>query len=208
MLPFRPRPISTMQPYVQEPRKRSPSIFVRTPSSEGWQRRPSSSPESVRPPHCSAWCHCLTDGCMQPTSPLQSPSSSRPGSRDRPSSPSDVHTAVSKLLALVKQLQDVLQLWGQGQAQEEQVSDAFVLVGQQFNTTVNVLWRHRVDMRSASFLFVVAGSGAATGRASYVKRRKWLAAASHPLETAVFIGLVIDASSPPEARMGASSPAH
>ncbi|KAH9933466.1 uncharacterized protein B0H18DRAFT_1115460 [Fomitopsis serialis] len=124
-----------MQPYVQEKRQHSPSIFVRTASGEGWQRMPSPSPES-------------------PSSPLQSPSSSRPGSRDRPSSPSDVHTAVSKLIALVKQLQDVLHSWGLRHAREEQVSDAFVLVGQQFNTTVNVLWRHKVDMSDMIHIIV------------------------------------------------------
>ncbi|KZT70839.1 hypothetical protein DAEQUDRAFT_764403 [Daedalea quercina L-15889] len=186
MLPFRPRPISTMQPYVQAPRQHSPSIFVRTASGEGWQRIPSPSPES-------------------PSSPLQSPSSSRPGSRDRPSSPSDVHTAVSKLLALVKQLQDVLQLWGLRQAQEEQVSNAFMLVGEQFNTTVNVLWRHKVDMRSVSPLAVrsrlglllalraregnellrIAARLTSSGECSVSVA--WSAAAGRPLQTATFI---------------------
>ncbi|KZT07527.1 uncharacterized protein LAESUDRAFT_631990, partial [Laetiporus sulphureus 93-53] len=58
----------------------------------------------------------------------------------------DVHSAVSRLLGLTKQLQEVLQLWGSRQATEEQCSDAFVLVVSQFNTTVNVFWRHGVDM--------------------------------------------------------------
>jgi len=54
----------------------------------------------------------------------------------------------------MKQLQEVLHLWGMQQASEQQVSDAFVLVGAQFNTTINVFWRHNVDM-SDLYHFVV-----------------------------------------------------
>lgn len=61
--------------------------------------------------------------------------------------PSDVPTAVSTLLGLTKQLQDVLRLWSMRQADEGQVSDAFVLVGMQFNATVNAFSRHGIDMR-------------------------------------------------------------
>ncbi|KAI0917939.1 hypothetical protein AcV5_002740 [Taiwanofungus camphoratus] len=97
-------------------------IFVRTANGGGWR---SASPDSP----------------ITPTSPLQTPRS-----LSRPTTPSDVHSAVSRLLGLTKQLQEVLHLWSLRQANERQVSDAFVLVGAQFNTTVNVFWRHNVDM--------------------------------------------------------------
>ena len=61
--------------------------------------------------------------------------------------PSDVPTAVSTLLGLTKQLQDVLRLWSEHAATESQVSDAFILVAMQFNATVNAFTRHRVDMQ-------------------------------------------------------------
>ncbi|OCH86936.1 hypothetical protein OBBRIDRAFT_188779 [Obba rivulosa] len=67
---------------------------------------------------------------------------------------SDVHNAVSRLLGLTKQLQDVLQLWGLRRASEEQVSDAFVLVGAQFSTTVNLFWQHQIDMSDLSHTLV------------------------------------------------------
>ncbi|THH32037.1 hypothetical protein EUX98_g2140 [Antrodiella citrinella] len=63
-----------------------------------------------------------------------------------PSSPSDVPTAVSTLLGLTRQLQDVLRLWSLGQASESQVSDAYILVGMQFNATVNAFARYHVDL--------------------------------------------------------------
>ncbi len=61
--------------------------------------------------------------------------------------PSDVPTAVSTLLGLTKQLQDVLRLWSEHAASENQVSDAFILVAMQFNATVNAFTRHHVDMQ-------------------------------------------------------------
>ncbi|OBZ66415.1 hypothetical protein A0H81_13571 [Grifola frondosa] len=76
-----------------------------------------------------------------PPSPLPSPSSSSSSRRTE----SEVHSAVSRLLGLTKQLQDVLRLWAVRQAGEAQVSDAFVLVGTQFHATVNAFWRLRVD---------------------------------------------------------------
>ncbi|KAI0072637.1 hypothetical protein K474DRAFT_1667579 [Panus rudis PR-1116 ss-1] len=63
-----------------------------------------------------------------------------------PPSPADVPTAVSTLLGLTKQLQEVLRLWSVHQATETQVSDAYILVGMQFNATVNAFARHHVDM--------------------------------------------------------------
>lgn len=117
-------------------------IFVRTANGGGWRSASPDSPVTVsggRSPPGST-----TDfvASKQPTSPLQTPRS-----LSRPTTPSDVHSAVSRLLGLTKQLQEVLHLWSLRQANERQVSDAFVLVGAQFNTTVNVFWRHNVDMR-------------------------------------------------------------
>lgn len=64
-----------------------------------------------------------------------------------PPSPSDVPTAVSTLLGLTKQLQEMLRLWSVRQASESQVSDAYILVGMQFSVTVNAFGRHHIDMR-------------------------------------------------------------
>lgn len=127
LLPFRPLPPAPMHSPHSKSRPVAPSIYVRTGMAPTWRRRSSSpvTPDS-------------------PSSPLHSPSSSRPNSR--PTTPSDVHNAVSRLLGLTKQLQELLQLWGMRHASEDQVSDAFVLVGQQFNATVDVFWRHNVDM--------------------------------------------------------------
>ncbi|KAI0796137.1 hypothetical protein C8Q75DRAFT_803179 [Abortiporus biennis] len=63
-----------------------------------------------------------------------------------PPSPSDVPCAVQTLLGLTKQLQDMLRLWSLEQASETQVSDAYILVGMQFNATVNAFARHHIDM--------------------------------------------------------------
>jgi len=63
-----------------------------------------------------------------------------------PPSPSDVPTAVSTLLGLTKQLQETLRLWSIRQASETQVSDAYILVGMQFNATVNAFARYHVDL--------------------------------------------------------------
>ncbi|THG98289.1 hypothetical protein EW026_g3879 [Hermanssonia centrifuga] len=75
-------------------------------------------------------------------------------SQYKPSSPppSDVPTAVSTLLGLTKQLQDVLRLWSVYEASEAQVSDAFVLVGMQFNATVTAFNRHGIDMSDLSHI--------------------------------------------------------
>jgi hypothetical protein len=83
-----------------------------------------------------------------PYKPTQSRRSMSPSPSPLPSpTPSDVPTAVSTLLGLTKQLQEVLRLWSTRQANEGQVSDAFVLVGMQFNATVNAFSRHHIDMR-------------------------------------------------------------
>jgi len=83
------------------------------------------------------------------SSPIITTQSHRPHPPSPSSSPkpSDVPTAVQTLLGLTKQLQEVLRLWSIRQASEGQVSDAFVLVGMQFNVTVNAFTRHSIDMR-------------------------------------------------------------
>lgn len=83
-----------------------------------------------------------------PYKPTQSRRSMSPSPSPPPSTTSsDVPTAVSTLLGLTKQLQEVLRLWSKRQVNEGQVSDAFVLVGMQFNATVNAFSRHHIDMR-------------------------------------------------------------
>ncbi|KAI9062664.1 hypothetical protein FKP32DRAFT_1573430 [Trametes sanguinea] len=72
------------------------------------------------------------------TSSLPSPHSAR--------SESEVQRAVSRLLSLTKQLQEVISLWAHGSAGNADVSDAFVLVGSQFDSTVHAFWRVGVDM--------------------------------------------------------------
>ncbi|KAI0761821.1 hypothetical protein BD413DRAFT_485239 [Trametes elegans] len=79
-----------------------------------------------------------------PVSPSSSSSSLLSPHHSRPES--EVHRAVSRLLSLTKQLQEVINLWAHGSAGEAQVSDAFVLVGSQFDSTVHAFWRVGVDM--------------------------------------------------------------
>ncbi|OSD05287.1 hypothetical protein PYCCODRAFT_1221981 [Trametes coccinea BRFM310] len=93
------------------------------------------------------------------TSSLPSPHSARPES--------EVQRAVSRLLSLTKQLQEVISLWAHGSAGNADVSDAFVLVGSQFDSTVHAFWRVGVDMRHALHstcfrLFRINGSCAAS----------------------------------------------
>lgn len=83
--------------------------------------------------------------CYRPSPRRSSPTLSSPSPSPSPP-PSDVPTAVATLLGLTRQLQDVLRLWSDAAAGENQVSDAFVLVGMQFNATVNAFSRHRIDM--------------------------------------------------------------
>ncbi|KDQ51072.1 hypothetical protein JAAARDRAFT_140943, partial [Jaapia argillacea MUCL 33604] len=58
----------------------------------------------------------------------------------------DVPTAVQNLLQSTKRLQDVLRQWSVAQASESQVSDVYVLVGNEFNTTITAFARHNIDM--------------------------------------------------------------
>jgi hypothetical protein len=57
-----------------------------------------------------------------------------------------VPTAVKSLLVSIKQLQDVLQRWSIGQVDEEKVSDVFVKLGTEFNSTVQAFASYGIDM--------------------------------------------------------------
>ena len=72
---------------------------------------------------------------MTPSPPPAVPST-------QPFPDTDVPTAVAALLAHTQQLQAVLRLWGAAAASEAQVSDAYVLVGMQFNATCAAFRRH------------------------------------------------------------------
>lgn len=104
-------------------------------------------PQTARRP-ASADSTCTVSSTeSSPISPLpSSPSTtSLHSSHSRPES--EVQRAVSRLLSLTKQLQEVLARWATGAAYEQDVSDAFVLVGSQFDSTVHAFWRVGVDMR-------------------------------------------------------------
>ncbi|KAI0831951.1 hypothetical protein BC628DRAFT_1407509 [Trametes gibbosa] len=103
-------------------------------------RRPASADST-----CSTSSTLSLSSSLSPISPSSSTTSlPSPHSASRPQS--EVHRAVSRLLSLTKQLQDVIALWAQGAAGEAEVSDAFVLVGSQFDSTARAFWRVGVDM--------------------------------------------------------------
>ncbi|PBK91757.1 hypothetical protein ARMGADRAFT_931676 [Armillaria gallica] len=60
--------------------------------------------------------------------------------------PGDVPTAVHALLLSTKQLQESLRLWSINQATETQVSDVYVQIGTQFNTTIHAFAYHKIDL--------------------------------------------------------------
>ncbi|TFK39555.1 hypothetical protein BDQ12DRAFT_603953, partial [Crucibulum laeve] len=60
--------------------------------------------------------------------------------------PGDVPTAVRSLLNSTKRLQETLRLWSTGQASETQVSDIFVTIGTEFNSTVHAFAYHKIDL--------------------------------------------------------------
>jgi hypothetical protein len=64
--------------------------------------------------------------------------------------PGDVSSAVRNLLLSTKQLQDALTQWSNGLATETQVSDVYVQIGTQFNTTIHAFAYHKIDLRYAS----------------------------------------------------------
>ncbi|KAI0642381.1 hypothetical protein C8Q79DRAFT_250278 [Trametes meyenii] len=134
-----------------------PSSFVVgqpiTPVS--WPRklpRPSHISVNTSRRPASADSTCTTSSTLSappspsPVSPSSSSSSllSPHSSSSRPES--EVHRAVSRLLSLTKQMQEVINLWAQGSVGESDVSDAFILVASQFDSTVHAFWRVSVDM--------------------------------------------------------------
>ncbi|KAK0185051.1 hypothetical protein F5146DRAFT_938034 [Armillaria mellea] len=60
--------------------------------------------------------------------------------------PGDVPSAVHALLLSTKQLQESLRLWSINQATETQVSDVYVQIGTQFNTTIHAFAYHKIDL--------------------------------------------------------------
>ncbi|KAJ7583375.1 hypothetical protein C8J56DRAFT_791227 [Mycena floridula] len=60
--------------------------------------------------------------------------------------PGDVPGAVHALLLATKQLQELLRLWSVKQASETDVSDCYVQLGTQFNTTVHAFSYHKIDV--------------------------------------------------------------
>ncbi|KAF9072366.1 hypothetical protein BDP27DRAFT_1217713 [Rhodocollybia butyracea] len=58
----------------------------------------------------------------------------------------DVPSAVRNLLLSMKQLQDVLKRWSVSQASESQVSDVYVQIGTDFNTTMHAFSYHKIDL--------------------------------------------------------------
>ncbi|KAG6902480.1 hypothetical protein C0995_016057 [Termitomyces sp. Mi166 len=58
----------------------------------------------------------------------------------------DVPSSVRDLLLSTKRLQELLKKWSLGQATETQVSDAYVQIGNDFNTTVRAFAIHQIDL--------------------------------------------------------------
>ncbi|GBE86300.1 hypothetical protein SCP_0901790 [Sparassis crispa] len=135
LLPYRSQPqdlpaYSPIHTKVRDPRCPQPAALTTVPASSRYSY------------------HETTPSPTTPTPPRS------PVPFARPQTPSDVLDAVSRLLALTKQLQEVLHLWGLRQAREAHVSDAFVLLGAQFNTTVILFWQHNVDISDLFHLIV------------------------------------------------------
>ncbi|KAJ7593131.1 hypothetical protein C8J56DRAFT_930460 [Mycena floridula] len=60
--------------------------------------------------------------------------------------PGDVPNAVRTLLLATKEMQNVLHQWGRGEATETVVSDQYVQLCSQFNTTVHAFAFHKIDV--------------------------------------------------------------
>ncbi|KAI0358292.1 hypothetical protein OH77DRAFT_1398122 [Trametes cingulata] len=137
-LPIHPSSFVVGQPItpVSWPRKlpRPSTISINT------SRRPASADST-----CTTSSSSSIPPAVSPISPSSS-TSSLPSPHPSSRAESEVHRAVSRLLSLTKQLQEVISLWANGSACEGDVSDAFVLVGSQFDSTVHAFWRVGVDM--------------------------------------------------------------
>jgi hypothetical protein len=68
----------------------------------------------------------------------------------------NVPQAVATLLETTKQLQEMLRLWSISRASEQHVSDIYVRLGTEFNSTVAAFQNFGIDMRSALILFCSA----------------------------------------------------
>ncbi|EJF64318.1 hypothetical protein DICSQDRAFT_178784 [Dichomitus squalens LYAD-421 SS1] len=99
-----------------------------------------------RPASADSTC-TVSSTDSSPVSPLPSSPSTSNLHSSQSRSETEVQRAVSRLLSLTKQLQEVLVRWANGAAYEEDVSDAFVLVGSQFDATVHAFYHVGVDMR-------------------------------------------------------------
>lgn len=53
------------------------------------------------------------------------------------------------MLETTKQLQETLRLWGMSRVSEQHVSDIYVRLGSEFNSTVVAFQNFGIDMRSA-----------------------------------------------------------
>jgi len=60
--------------------------------------------------------------------------------------PSDVPRAVASLLETTKQLQEMLRLWSISCATEQHVSEVYVRLGTEFNSTVVAFQKFRIDL--------------------------------------------------------------
>ncbi|KAG7093274.1 hypothetical protein E1B28_006957 [Marasmius oreades] len=60
--------------------------------------------------------------------------------------PGDVPAAVRNLLLSMKKLQETLRQWSIGHASESQVSDVYVQIGTDFNTTMHAFAHHHIDL--------------------------------------------------------------
>jgi hypothetical protein len=63
-----------------------------------------------------------------------------------------VPRAVASLLETTKQLQETLRVWSMSRASEQHVSDIYVRLGTEFNSTVVAFQNFGIDMRSVLIL--------------------------------------------------------
>ncbi|KAG5642106.1 hypothetical protein DXG03_003605 [Asterophora parasitica] len=104
--------------------------------------------------HLLRWSsnHCNTP----PSSPLRGPMQPESASTSCTQRPvlslwtqrnqGDVSGSVRSLLLSTKHLQELLRQWSVGQATEEQVSDAYVQIGTNFNKTVHAFMYYQIDL--------------------------------------------------------------
>ncbi|KAG5634274.1 hypothetical protein H0H81_002580, partial [Sphagnurus paluster] len=59
----------------------------------------------------------------------------------------DVPGSVRSLLLSTTRLQELLKEWSLGHATEDQVSDAYVRIGTEFNTTISAFAAYHIELR-------------------------------------------------------------